>query len=124
MKVAKIYSFIALSIILFVLSACNNSGGGLFSKPPSGKTLVSIEVTPVNSIIHLGTKLQLTATGIYSDNTAENITNLVTWNSSDSSILVVSNSVGSRGVATTVGTGTALIKASLNGMYHHKYKVA
>jgi uncharacterized protein YjdB len=64
-------------------------------------TLNSIQVTPTNPSIALGTNKQFTATGIYSDNTVLDLTSFATWTSSDPSVASVSNDSGSNGLATS-----------------------
>src|SRR4029077_7889627 len=48
--------------------------------------LSSITVTPANPSIRKGTTQQFTATGSYSDGSRRDLTNLVTWRSSDTSV--------------------------------------
>jgi len=76
-------------------------------------TLVSIAVTPPSPSIALGTTQQLTATGTYTDNSIQNLTNQVTWSSDNSTVAVVSNASGSSGLATTVVIGSAQVSATL-----------
>ena len=79
-------------------------------------TINSIQVTPVNSSKAKGTTQQFTATGIYTDGTTQNITNLVTWSSDDDQISTVSNASGSQGLVTAVDLGSVTITASLGGL--------
>jgi hypothetical protein len=53
-------------------------------------TLVSIAVTPANQTVAAGTPVQFTATGTFSDNSTQNLTNPVTWISSDPTIATIS----------------------------------
>jgi hypothetical protein len=76
--------------------------------------LLSIAVTPANPSIPQGTTEQFVATGFYSDQTTQNLTNQVTWASADTSVATISNAVGSQGLATGVGIGTSQISASLS----------
>jgi trimeric autotransporter adhesin len=75
-------------------------------------TLASIEVTPINASIALGTTQQFTAIGVYSDNTTQNLTQNVTWSSVNSGIAVISNAQGSYGLVKSLATGTTTIKAT------------
>jgi len=70
--------------------------------------LSSITVTPANPSIRKGTTQQFTATGNYSDGSRRDLTNLVTWRSSDTSVATIS----STGLATAVGVGTSIIQAT------------
>ena len=79
-------------------------------------TLLSIAVTPINPSLALGMARQLTATGTFSDNTTQNITQLVTWSSSNPSAATVSNAANFHGRASSVGVGSSDITASLWGI--------
>jgi 6-phosphogluconolactonase (cycloisomerase 2 family) len=81
----------------------------------TGASLISIRVTPANPSVPLGLQQQFTATGIYSNNTTQNLTTFVTWSSS-SPAAIISNAAGSQGLATTEAVGSATISATLNGI--------
>jgi hypothetical protein len=78
--------------------------------------LESIAVTPANPSIAKGKTLQFTATGTYSDKTTKSLTTQVTWASSNTAVATISNTTGSRGLATAVGTGTTTISATVSGV--------
>jgi hypothetical protein len=78
----------------------------------TGATLASIEVTPINASIALGTTRQFTAIGVYTDNTTQNLTQNVTWSSDNSGIAAISNAQGSYGLVKSLATGTTTIKAT------------
>lgn len=100
-------------VLLSVILDTGCSGGGTSAPPPPPpKTLVSISVTSASSTIANGTTQQFTATGHYSDNSTQNLTNSVTWNSSNAAVATISNSAGSEGLATGVGIGAATITAA------------
>ena len=90
----------------FILAGCGGGGG---STPA---TLVSITVLPANKSIAPGTTLQFSATGIFSDNTAQDLTASVAWSSSNNAIATISNAQGSKGIAMAVAAGTATITAT------------
>ena len=98
--------FIALLLAVFT-TGCGCGGGG-----DSSADLVSIEVTPADPSIELGTNQQFTATGIFTDNTVQDITTSVEWSSSDTSIATISNTEGSKGLATSVAAGSTNIIAT------------
>jgi hypothetical protein len=82
----------------------------------NGVTLESIEVEPKDSTIYaLGQTQQFTATGTYSDDTTANITDSVTWSSTDTSVVTID----ANGLATGVseGWGVAIIatKSGVSG---------
>ena len=79
--------------------------------------LVSIEVTPTNPDSALGTSQQFTATGTFSDNSTQDLTTAVTWNSSNPATATISNAAGSEGSASSVSVGTTTITATLDGVF-------
>ena len=75
-------------------------------------TLTSVVITPANPSIQSGASQPFTATGIYSNGITQNITSLVTWASSNTSVATIS----SVGLARAVNAGSATISAALNGI--------
>jgi uncharacterized protein YjdB len=71
--------------------------------------LVSIAVTPANQTIPKGTTLAFTATGTYSDGSAQNLTASVTWASSSPTVAPIDVT----GLATAASLGTTSISATL-----------
>ena len=90
------------------------SGSTLITVTPA--TLVSIGVTPAAPSIALGTTRGFTAIGVYTDNSTHDLTSMVTWVSSNTTVATISNSSGANGVATSAATGTSQITASLGGV--------
>jgi uncharacterized protein YjdB len=84
-------------------------------------TLVSIAITRTNRGIVKGTTRQFTATGTYSDNTTQNLTTAVTWSSSNTGVVTISNAAGSNGLAFAVATGSTTIKATSGGISRSTY---
>jgi hypothetical protein len=78
--------------------------------------LTSIATTPTSTTIPIGTTVHFIATGTFTDSTTQDLTSLVTWNSSDIGIATISNASGSRGVATSQAEGTTTITASFSGI--------
>ncbi|TGK01205.1 hypothetical protein EHQ53_09210 [Leptospira langatensis] len=74
--------------------------------------LVSISVSPTNTTVYTTKTKNYTATGTYSDSSTLDLTNTVTWASSDTSIATISNASGSNGLATGVAAGTITISAT------------
>jgi hypothetical protein len=73
-------------------------------------TLSSIGVSPASPTISTGnTPLQFTATGTYSNTSTQNLTNQVTWASTNTSVATVTNS----GQAIGISSGSANISATL-----------
>jgi hypothetical protein len=77
-------------------------------------TLSSISVTPSTGAINPSNTRQYTAIGTYSDATTQDITQLVTWESSVPTVAAISNAAGSRGLATGVATGDTSITAVMS----------
>jgi hypothetical protein len=75
-------------------------------------TATSGSSTPATPSIANGTSVQLFATGIYSDNSTQDITSQATW-SSNSANATVTNTQGNRGLVTGATQGTSNITASL-----------
>ncbi len=75
--------------------------------------LTSLAVTPANTSIPIGTGEQLNATGTFSDGTTKDLTKSVTWNSSDTTLAIVSSAAGSEGFVTGTGIGGVTIGAVL-----------
>ena len=75
-------------------------------------TLVSIGVTPANPSIANGLTSQFIATGLYTDNSTQNLTASVAWTSSDSTVASLSNASASHGLAMSVSPGSVTITAA------------
>ncbi len=79
-------------------------------------SLSSIDVTPSATTVPVGQTVQFDATGNLSDLSQLDITNAVTWVSSDVFVATISNTAGSEGLANGVSGGTALINATAAGV--------
>ncbi len=79
--------------------------------------LTSIAIAPSSVVVPLNTMTQLVATATYSDGTATDVTQAVTWASANGAI-VVSNAPGSSGQVTaiTLGTSAVTAKDSMSGI--------
>ena len=75
-------------------------------------TLVSIAVTPINLNVFQGFTKQLTATGIFTDKTVQDLTTQVTWASTNSDVASISNAAGSNGSVTGLLVGSSAISAT------------
>ena len=103
---------VGMATITAALGGAN--GSSVLTVTPA--TLMTITISPLNASTPLATPVQYTAMGTYSDSTTQNITTLVTWNSSDMGVATISTAPGSEGVATPVATGTTTISATLNSV--------
>ena len=98
------------------LSAALKGVTGSTSITVTAAALLSIEVTPVTPTVANGTSLQLTATGIFSDHSTQDLTRQVSWASSSTTVATVSNTASSNGLINTVGVGTATVSATLGSV--------
>ncbi|MCP4680167.1 MAG: hypothetical protein GY854_32670, partial [Deltaproteobacteria bacterium] len=78
--------------------------------------LVSIEVTPVDPSVALGIDEDFVATGIYSDATNQDLTDQVTWTSSNEAVATISNAAGTEGHATSLAVGDTVVTATLDAI--------
>src|SRR5207302_1331874 len=78
--------------------------------------LASIAITPQSPAIAFGTTEQFTATGTYTDGSKQDLTSVATWSSSDANVAIISNAIGSYGLATSSGQGAATITATSNSI--------
>ncbi len=85
----KILSILSVWLLVMVISGCGG-GGGVSGNTGSSAELVAISITPSNPQIAKNTSQPFTATGIYSDNTTQDLTNSVTWSSSDANVSTIS----------------------------------
>lgn len=76
--------------------------------------LTKIQVTPVTKTFPVGTTQQYEALGIFSDDSSQNLTSEVTWQSFDSAVATISNV--DHGLAQAVAVGGTTISASLSGI--------
>lgn len=70
--------------------------------------LTAIVVTPATTVVGINGNVQFTATGVFTDNTTQDLTLQVSWNSSVASFAFISDT----GVATGVSDGVTTITAS------------
>ncbi len=98
------------------VSATSDDVSGDTTLTVTDATLVSIEVSPATPSIVDGLTQQFTATGLYSDNSTQDLTTEVIWNSSDSAVATVSNTVGSKGLATAASVGGTTVSATSDGV--------
>ena len=95
-----------------VISALFAGQVGTASLTITNATLTAIDVTPASASIVLGSSQQYHAVGTFSDGSTLNITGQVNWASSDAAVAIIN----SAGQASSSGSGTATITASLNGV--------
>jgi len=97
------------------ISAVFSGKTGSTTLTVTGAVISSISLTPAAPSISKGSTQQFTATATFGDGTTQNITASATWGSSDGKVASVSNSVGSNGLATSLGVGSSTISATYSG---------
>ncbi|HSZ61325.1 MAG TPA: Ig-like domain-containing protein [Terriglobales bacterium] len=85
---------------------------GVASLNVTDATLTTITITPANPSVNLGTRQQFSAKGTFSDLSTEELTQQVTWTSSEQAVAIIN----SAGLALTTGKGSTSIGATLNGV--------
>ncbi len=100
----------ASSVGMTTITATSGAVSGSLVLTVTAATLMAIQVTPATPSIAKGLSQQFIATGIFSDNTTQNLTTQSTWKSSSTSIATVAVSSG---VATGSGLGTTVISATI-----------
>lgn len=75
-----------------------------------------INITPANATVAAGLDVSYTATCVFTDGSTSNCTETATWTSGDNAIATVSNSAGSKGVATGEAQGATTISAAQGGV--------
>jgi uncharacterized protein YjdB len=93
------------------ITASMSGVSGTATLTVTSASLVSINVTPANPSINVGTQQQFTAAGSFSDGTTQDISNVVAWNSSPTGIASITTRSG---LATGNSTGTATVTATFN----------
>ena len=93
---------IAVAVLLFL------PGCGQFF--PSANQIVSLTLSPLNSVIMPSGTQQYTATATFGNNTTGDATDTVTWSSSTSTIATI-NTTGLATAGTTLGTTTITAKS-------------
>ena len=94
------------------ISATLGTVSGTTQATVSAPTVVSIAVTPVGLTLAIGINQQYVATATYSDGSSADLTNGVTWSSSDTNTATINSS----GLATTVAAGQVTITATLGAL--------
>ena len=98
------------------ITAASGTISGTAHLTVTAATLVSIAVTPPDASIPLGLKQQFIAWGTYTDGTKQNLTSLVTWSSSDTTVATISNAAdGSNGLATSLAVGGPITITAASG---------
>jgi trimeric autotransporter adhesin len=98
---------VGTAMITATLGAIN--GSTLLTVTPA--TVVSVTVNPATTAVPLGINPAFTAQGTFTDGSQQDVTNAIHWSSSVPGVATVSNSPGTNGLATSVGSGSTVINA-------------
>ena len=79
-------------------------------------TLTQIQVTPFAPTLPVGFATSFQATGIYSDNSTQDLTQLATWTSSSAGVAAVSDGAPQKGKVTPISGGQTTISAAFQGV--------
>jgi hypothetical protein len=102
--------------LLMLLVACGGGSSGKKTPPPPSLQVISVSPAAINGEIPPGEKGQFKATGSYSNGSTQDLTESVTWVSTDLAVATVSNVSGEKGLSATVAQGTAQIYAILGSV--------
>lgn len=94
------------------IQAASGSITGTTTFSVTAAALASINVTAPNQTIASGTTEQFAATGIFTDNSTQDLTASVTWNSTNMSVATIA----AGGLASAVGNGMTMIQATQAGV--------
>ena len=98
------------------ISGTSGSISGSASLTVTPAKLTSIAVTPAGGSVARGLTVQFTATGVYSDNSKQDLTAGVIWSSSNTLAATISSASGAPGLATTKDLGTTTISATFGSI--------
>jgi len=100
----KAFIFLSLSVLLF---GCGGGGGGSSDGSSMREYPISITISPENQELTLSGSQQFSAVGMYESGTTEDLTDSVTWSSSNDTVVTISN----KGLVTAVSAGSSTIIA-------------
>jgi 6-phosphogluconolactonase len=99
-----------------LLTAGGAAISGSTSLTVTAAALVSVALTPANPALELGANQSLTATGTFTDDSHQDVTQSATWSSSEPAVARVNSSAGRIGVVNTRGPGSAAVTATLGSV--------
>jgi hypothetical protein len=108
-KVCVRKNLAAASLLFLLASGFVGCGGNSLpgGAAPTAKTLKSLVISPATAVVALGGSKQFVVTGVFSDFSQQDMTNKVTWNSTQSAVAAVS----STGMALSKQAGTTSVTA-------------
>jgi hypothetical protein len=107
--------------------SCSNTwqapDGGLPAPTPSATDLIGIGLTPNSPKVTAGEPIQFLATGFYADRSTVDVTDVVSWVTSDAGVVEISGGLDTEGIGTTFGAGQAIVSAALDGLESNAARV-
>lgn len=95
-----------------LLSACGGGSGSVENKTGT-LTPISITITPSTSTVAKGLNTNFSATATYQDSSKTDVTNKVSWATSNTNVATIVNNTG---VVTGLSEGSTTVTASLSGI--------
>ena len=105
-----------LSAGVTTISATWSGVTGTTTLTITSATLVTIQVTPFAPTLPVGFATSFVATGIYSDNSTQDLTGLSTWQSTSPAIAAVSTAAPTKGRVQPLAGGTTSVTATYQGV--------
>lgn len=102
---------VGLSSGTATITASFNGHAGAAALSVSNANLQDLFISPAVVRTGIGIDVQFSVSGIWNDGTTADLTRVATWSSSDNAVAVISNAIGSQGLATTLWAGVATIGA-------------
>jgi len=97
------------------IAAVSGSVSASTSLTVTAAALSRIDVTPAEPSIPVNTTQQFKATGVFTDASTQDFTAAVTWQSSNTGVLSISNGASNRGLAVASSKGTSTVSATYLG---------
>ena len=113
-------------LLLGAALSCSNTWESPTPAPtpaPEAGDLLGIGITPNSPKVTSGEKIQFVATGFFADRRTVDITDVVTWVSTDEAVVDISGSLDGEGEGLTSSAGQAHITALLDGVESNAARV-
>ncbi|MBT3219701.1 MAG: hypothetical protein HN348_11465 [Proteobacteria bacterium] len=112
-----------VAILLFLSFVACNPESGLSQYDTDAMELLGILISPESVLLPVGDEIQLQATGLTDDRSSSDVTAVVKWTSTDSSVAKVSDGLDEEGVVKGLSVGTAKITAIMDDVESVPLKV-
>jgi uncharacterized protein YjdB len=105
---------VSVGTSLITATLASIQGSTLLTVTPAA--VVSIVVNPSTAAVPVGINQAFTAQGTFTDGSVQDVTVSAHWSSSAPAVATVSNSPGTNGLATSLGSGSTMITATLTSV--------